>query len=153
MCTWLFWWSLQVIQGDRHSNYIYANNAFYDFQMDRGLLPKFPWFKTLRKQFIRACKTMVREMALKWEVVVPHSNEKVNLDAWMTVTHDCLEHQPHVHPYSVLSGVYYLATPPKAGAIRFHVSRQYPTMTTTPSPSSSAHPELCCNSMNPPALP
>eukprot|EP00048_Salpingoeca_helianthica_P004217 m.74782 g.74782 ORF g.74782 m.74782 type:complete len:165 (+) comp13107_c0_seq2:585-1079(+) len=45
------------------------------------------------------------------------------LQTWATVHFNCIEHLAHTHPTNVVSGVYYVATPPTSGPILFHDPR------------------------------
>ena len=42
---------------------------------------------------------------------------------WLNVMDKGAIHAPHIHPHSVISGTYYVAVPPKSGAIRFEDPR------------------------------
>jgi uncharacterized protein (TIGR02466 family) len=49
---------------------------------------------------------------------------KLKLDSlWINVMQKGAVHTPHIHPHSVISGTYYVAVPPKSGAIRFEDPR------------------------------
>ena len=49
---------------------------------------------------------------------------KLALDSlWVNVMRKGAIHVPHIHPHSVISGTYYVAVPPKSGAIRFEDPR------------------------------
>ena len=49
---------------------------------------------------------------------------KLRLDSlWINVMNKGAVHAAHIHPHSVVSGTYYLAVPPHAGAIRFEDPR------------------------------
>jgi len=49
---------------------------------------------------------------------------KLALDSlWINVMHKGAIHAPHIHPHAVISGTYYVAVPPKSGAIRFEDPR------------------------------
>ncbi len=49
---------------------------------------------------------------------------KLALDSlWINVMHKGAVHAPHLHPHAVISGTYYVAVPPKSGAIRFEDPR------------------------------
>lgn len=42
---------------------------------------------------------------------------------WLNVMDKGATHAPHIHPHSVISGTYYVAVPPRSGAIRFEDPR------------------------------
>jgi len=42
---------------------------------------------------------------------------------WLNVMDKGAIHAPHIHPHSAISGTYYVAVPPKSGAIRFEDPR------------------------------
>jgi uncharacterized protein (TIGR02466 family) len=49
---------------------------------------------------------------------------KLSVDSlWLNVMTKGAIHAPHIHPHSVISGTYYVTTPPGAGAIRFEDPR------------------------------
>jgi uncharacterized protein (TIGR02466 family) len=49
---------------------------------------------------------------------------KLSLDSlWINVMDKGAVHAAHIHPHSVVSGTYYVTTPPDAGAIRFEDPR------------------------------
>jgi uncharacterized protein (TIGR02466 family) len=49
---------------------------------------------------------------------------KLKLDSlWVNVMNQGAVHTPHIHPHAVISGTYYVAVPPKSGAIRFEDPR------------------------------
>src|SRR3954469_7530955 len=49
---------------------------------------------------------------------------KLALDSlWVNVMNNGAIHAPHIHPHSVISGTYYVAVPPRSGAIRFEDPR------------------------------
>jgi uncharacterized protein (TIGR02466 family) len=49
---------------------------------------------------------------------------KLKLDSlWINVMQKGAVHTPHIHPHSVISGTYYVAVPPRSGAIRFEDPR------------------------------
>jgi len=49
---------------------------------------------------------------------------KLKLDSlWVNVMNQGAIHAPHIHPHAVISGTYYVAVPPKSGAIRFEDPR------------------------------
>lgn len=50
--------------------------------------------------------------------------KKLGLDSlWVNVMNRGAIHAPHIHPHSVISGTYYVAVPPRSGAIRFEDPR------------------------------
>lgn len=50
--------------------------------------------------------------------------KKLGLDSlWVNVMNKGAIHVPHIHPHSVISGTYYVAVPPRSGAIRFEDPR------------------------------
>ena len=66
---------------------------------------------------------------------------KLALDSlWVNVMQKGAIHAPHIHPHSVISGTYYVAVPPKSGAIRFEDPR-LPMMMAAPPRKPSARPE------------
>jgi uncharacterized protein (TIGR02466 family) len=66
---------------------------------------------------------------------------KLALDSlWVNVMQKGAIHAPHIHPHSVISGTYYVAVPPKSGAIRFEDPR-LPMMMAAPPRKPKARPE------------
>lgn len=52
------------------------------------------------------------------------AKRKLKLDSlWINVMKKGAIHAPHIHPHSVISGTYYVTTPPGAGVIRFEDPR------------------------------
>jgi len=66
---------------------------------------------------------------------------KLALDSlWINVMQKGAVHAPHIHPHSVISGTYYVAVPPNAGAIRFEDPR-LAMMMAAPPKKPKARPE------------
>jgi len=66
---------------------------------------------------------------------------KLALDSlWINVMQKGAIHVPHIHPHSVISGTYYVAVPPKSGAIRFEDPR-LAMMMAAPPKKPNARPE------------
>jgi uncharacterized protein (TIGR02466 family) len=66
---------------------------------------------------------------------------KLALDSlWINVMDRGAIHAPHIHPHSVISGTYYVAVPPNAGAIRFEDPRLAMLMAAPPK-KKNARPE------------
>jgi len=52
------------------------------------------------------------------------AGRKLALDSlWLNVMQQGAIHAPHIHPHSAISGTYYVAVPPRSGAIRFEDPR------------------------------
>jgi uncharacterized protein (TIGR02466 family) len=56
---------------------------------------------------------------------------------WVNVMDKGAIHAPHIHPHAVISGTYYVAAPPRAGAIRFEDPR-LPLMMAAPAKRETA---------------
>jgi uncharacterized protein (TIGR02466 family) len=69
---------------------------------------------------------------------------KLALDSlWINVMHKGAVHAPHIHPHAVISGTYYVAVPPKSGAIRFEDPRLPMMMAAPPrKPNARSHNRL-----------
>jgi uncharacterized protein (TIGR02466 family) len=68
-------------------------------------------------------------------------SRKPRLDSlWINVMQKGAIHAPHIHPHSVISGTYYVAVPPKSGAIRFEDPR-LAMMMAAPPKKPNARPE------------
>ncbi len=66
---------------------------------------------------------------------------KLKLDSlWINVMRQDAVHAPHIHPHAVISGTYYVAVPPRSGAIRFEDPR-LPMMMAAPAKKPGARPE------------
>lgn len=66
---------------------------------------------------------------------------KLALDSlWINVMEKGAIHAPHIHPHAVISGTYYVAVPPKSGAIRFEDPR-LPMLMAAPPKKQDARPE------------
>src|SRR5678816_246676 len=66
---------------------------------------------------------------------------KLKLDSlWVNVMNQGAIHAPHIHPHAVISGTYYVAVPPKSGAIRFEDPR-LAMMMAAPPKKPNARPE------------
>jgi len=59
---------------------------------------------------------------------------------WINVMQKGAIHAPHIHPHSAISGTYYVAVPPKSGAIRFEDPR-LAMMMAAPPKKPNAKPE------------
>jgi len=69
------------------------------------------------------------------------AGRKLTLDSlWVNVMQKGAIHAPHIHPHSVISGTYYVAVPPKSGAIRFEDPRLAMLMAAPPK-KPAARPE------------
>ena len=69
------------------------------------------------------------------------AGRKLALDSlWINVMEKGAIHAPHIHPHSVISGTYYVAVPPKSGAIRFEDPR-LPMLMAAPPKKNNARPE------------
>ncbi len=66
---------------------------------------------------------------------------KLKLDSlWINVMDKGAVHTPHIHPHSVVSGTFYVAMPPGAGAIRFEDPRLAMLMAAPPKkPTARTH--------------
>jgi uncharacterized protein (TIGR02466 family) len=69
------------------------------------------------------------------------ARRKLALDSlWVNVMNKGAIHAPHIHPHSVISGTYYVAVPPRSGAIRFEDPR-LPMMMAAPARKAKARPQ------------
>ena len=58
---------------------------------------------------------------------------RLKLDSlWVNILKNGAAHSGHIHPHSVLSGTYYVATPPKSGALRLEDPRLAMMMASPP---------------------
>lgn len=74
-----------------------------------------PAFAHLAKQLNRHARTFARELA--WD----HAPKLDSL--WVNLLKGGGHHGGHIHPHAVLSGTFYVETPPESGAIRFEDPR------------------------------
>jgi uncharacterized protein (TIGR02466 family) len=66
---------------------------------------------------------------------------KLKLDSlWINVMEKGAVHAPHIHPHAVISGTYYVAVPPRSGALRFEDPR-LPMMMAAPPRKENANPQ------------
>jgi len=92
-------------------------------------------FGDLERAIARHVAAFARE--LQFEM----SGRKLTLDSlWVNVMQKGAIHAPHIHPHSVISGTYYVAVPPKSGAIRFEDPRLAMLMAAPPK-KPNARPE------------
>ncbi|HWC62691.1 MAG TPA: TIGR02466 family protein [Rhizomicrobium sp.] len=70
-------------------------------------------------------RALAREVALfARKAEFDLGRKKLRLDSlWINVMNKGAVHAPHIHPHSVVSGTYYVAVPPRSGAIRFEDPR------------------------------
>ena len=93
------------------------------------------FFADLERAIVKQVSAFARE--LQFEL----SGRKLKLDSlWINVMEKGAVHTPHIHPHSVISGTYYVAVPPKSGAIRFEDPR-LPMMMAAPPRKPKARPE------------
>jgi uncharacterized protein (TIGR02466 family) len=92
-------------------------------------------FADLESAIARHVAAFVRE--LQFDL----GGRKLALDSlWVNVMQKGAIHAPHIHPHSVISGTYYVAVPPRSGAIRFEDPRLAMLMAAPPK-KSTARPE------------
>ena len=66
--------------------------------------------------------------------------KRLKLDSlWANVLKPGAAHSGHIHPHSVLSGTYYVRTPPGSGALRFEDPRLAMMMAAPPRPDAFSH--------------
>ncbi len=88
-------------------------------------------YASLNDLTVRATAFAELERALAREVALfarkaefDLGRKKLRLDSlWINVMNKGAVHAPHIHPHSVVSGTYYVAVPPRSGAIRFEDPR------------------------------
>jgi len=93
------------------------NALFYEWQTDRGGWSKFENAKevnTVVALVNRVADNLLRIIGVD-EAIVGSRDKK--LHAWATVHNDCIMHMRHSHPKAMLSAVYYVKVPEKAGQI------------------------------------
>jgi uncharacterized protein (TIGR02466 family) len=89
----------------------------------------------LEKSVARHVAAFARE--LQFEL----GGKRLALDSlWLNVMEKGAIHAPHIHPHSAISGTYYVAVPPKSGAIRFEDPR-LGLMMAAPPRKKTARPE------------
>ena len=92
-------------------------------------------FADLERAIARHVAGFARELQFALE------GRKLKLDSlWVNVMDKGAIHAPHIHPHAVISGSYYVAVPPNAGAIRFEDPR-LAMMMAAPPRKPSARPE------------
>ena len=92
-------------------------------------------FEDLEKAIARQVAAFARELQFDM------AGRKLALDSlWINVMEKGAIHAPHIHPHSVISGTYYVAVPPKSGAIRFEDPR-LPMLMAAPPKKNNARPE------------
>jgi uncharacterized protein (TIGR02466 family) len=64
----------------------------------------------------------VQKYAAQLEYDVSKGALKMN-SMWVNIMRSQAQHTAHIHPHSVISGTYYLQTPPKSSAIKFEDPR------------------------------
>jgi uncharacterized protein (TIGR02466 family) len=79
---------------------------------------RFPPFKMLEKHLARHAKSFAQESGLDLR-----GRKQVLAGLWVNLLEPGGLHGSHIHPNAVVSGTYYVATPPGAGAIRFEDPR------------------------------
>lgn len=100
------------------------NNAFYDWQSKafdnkaRGMDDD-PYFKALVKILSKAARSYLMHLG-KGDLVPPGEME---LFVWASIHCRGSGHLTHVHPGSLLSGVYFSQVPAKAGRLHFEDPR------------------------------
>ena len=84
-------------------------------------------------------RALARHVALfARELEFDLARRKLALDSlWVNVMNKGAIHAPHIHPHSVISGTYYVAVPPRSGAIRFEDPR-LPMMMAAPARKSES---------------
>merc|ERR1712000_594794 len=109
------------------ASYNEINNKFFSEQDIDGenFLENMPEMAELKK--------FIRQSLEQYWLNVPGAVSESLLDDfgddlfyWAAVSHWGVDHQPHVHFESVLSGVYYLRTPPMSGSFELHDPRGFP---------------------------
>jgi uncharacterized protein (TIGR02466 family) len=92
-------------------------------------------FEDLEKAIARQVAAFARKLQFDM------AGRKLALDSlWINVMEKGAIHAPHIHPHSVISGTYYVAVPPKSGAIRFEDPR-LPMLMAAPPKKNNARPE------------
>ena len=89
-------------------------------------------FADLKARLDRHAKTFAKDLAFEL------GSGRLTLDSlWVNVLKPGAAHSGHVHPHSVISGAYYVATPPGASALRLEDPR-LPLMMAAPPKASDA---------------
>lgn len=76
-------------------------------------------FSLLEKKIDKHVAKFLKELHYQAQV----SKNLHMTNCWVNVMPARAQHSAHIHPLSVLSGTYYVATPPKASAIKFEDPR------------------------------
>lgn len=98
---------------------------------------RFPPFKTVEKHLARHAKAFAQEIGLDLR-----GRKQLLSGLWVNLLEPGGLHGSHIHPNAVISGTYYVATPPGAGAIRFEDPRLGLMMHAPPRRKTAAAPFL-----------
>jgi len=98
------------------------NELFFAWQRDywevshQNILDKYPDFVQMKAIMLEAARAYLN-------IIEQPLPQKVEMFSWATIHRDCMFHLAHIHPYNLLSGVYYARVPPGAGDIIFEDPR------------------------------
>jgi uncharacterized protein (TIGR02466 family) len=101
-----------------------VNQLFYDWQMERDgfvHIERTAAFARLRGVVQRMGDLLLRQIGVPEAEV--RERDRRSIHAWATVHQRCVSHLLHTHPGHLLSGVYYVRMPERAGHIVFHDPR------------------------------
>lgn len=128
-----------IAEDDKAGRRWSARNAYPGFTSYASLndLPwRFPEFKTLAKALKPHVKDFAKALALDL------AGRKLTLDSlWINILEPGGAHGGHIHPHSIISGVYYVETPEGAGGLRFEDPR-LGLMMAAPARKAKAHEAL-----------
>jgi uncharacterized protein (TIGR02466 family) len=99
-----------------------VNQVFFEWQTQGGwnLIKQDKDVQYLIKFFHFATDTYLANIGKTREEVV---NRKKDIHAWATVNQGCIGHLQHTHPNHLVSGVFYVSMPKRAGPILFRDPR------------------------------
>jgi len=96
-----------------------ANQVFYEWQMLKNgwnVIVQLDEIKRLTEIFQKCTDTYLSQIGIDKEFI---KNRDRNIMAWATVHESGISHLPHTHPDELVSGVFYVKMPEKAGSILF----------------------------------
>lgn len=105
------------------------NNTFFEWQRLRAFQHAIPGlahsseFAWLEEHIAAAAVAMLRALAVPERIATAIELGVLGIDAWAAVHTRGAAHGAHVHEQVGVSGVFYLATPRDAGALRLHDPR------------------------------